>query len=259
MAAAAARQGLRARHQSATPLRVVLVLLAVAAGCRAICIDYTGTNPCGCVLDPTHEECEHKLSCPRMCEPLKAPDGSLSPDDCCLRLSEAPGDKKNATCVQPRSPGAPPVTWYVSPRKCWGRDFVDMHDWKIVLRIKDIKYEVNGTLTDADMANECYCEHDGYIKTRDWDEPGGDLPCEGRPFCRVCGGVAGARAACSPDPRCVGFVAEPKLHGSFAYTRYNCSYLKTAMRPAAERTARAPQGGGAGPRPGWDTFAKDFH
>jgi hypothetical protein len=143
----------------------------------------------------------------------------------------------------------------VAGRQCKARDYVTLLDWKTVLRIKGVKYEVNGTMTDADMDNECYCQHDGYEKTHDWDEPGGDLQCDGRPFCRVCGGLRGARAACNPNPRCVGFVSE-RRHGG-RYFWYNCSYLKASMRPAAERKSDPWRPGK--PPNGWDTFAKAFH
>ena len=82
---------------------------------------------------------------------------------------------------------------------------------------------------------ECYCPA-RYELVETWDERGGDLPCDGAPFCKVCGGLAALYDACDADVKCAGFVRFSPGNDMFnsekdaPKPRDLCGYLKAKVR-----------------------------
>jgi hypothetical protein len=135
----------------------------------------------------------------------------------------------------------------------------------------------NYSKTDANRLCHCPRTASLYDKTYSWDERGGDLQCNGEPFCRVCGGLEAIRSACNLNPRCVGFVVDytervvvnesamDQTPGTCSFSDFEpaCGYLKASMRNATAREAlyyknlnliydkRDPEY-----RPDWNTYSK---
>lgn len=161
---------------------------------------------------------------------VQAADGSVSPDDPCLKLYTA-------------SPGAAVGAHSKTDRQCFAGP--GKFDWRLLLE--------SGGAGGA----TCACAHLKYDPTPDWDEKAADLACDGKPDCKVCGGYGRVEAACTANPQCGGFVMEPKTTSSYGWW-YTCGSLKAkaSMRDQASRAQLAERKDASGWRQGYDTFAK---